>query len=214
MRKAIDLIAIIMFGVIVIYIASVVSSNVAAAQYAVSGFWGGWADSPKTSTIAFWIVLVYLGLVVLTCSLCWKSPLLVLAVLGAVSIMVLVNPSYSIYICYVMFGPGHFIGDLLMPITSFCGAVILGGQFAFENGYGWFVRLICVLLQLRASSLASCSPIRERRSQHRTEAQDLIAVTRSIIYCVMPRWIGSKKRWMTLNTGKFVTEITSSCVEI
>ena len=212
MRKAIDLIAIIMFGVIVIYIASVVSSNVAAAQYAVSGFWGGWADSPKTSTIAFWIVLVYLGLVVLTCSLCWKSPLLVLAVLGAVSIMVLVNPSYSIYICYVMFGPGHFIGDLLMPITSFCGAVILGGQFAFENGYGWFVRLICVLL--RASSLASCSPIRERRSQHRTEAQDLIAVTRSIIYCVMPRWIGSKKRWMTLNTGKFVTEITSSCVEI
>ena len=39
----------------------------------------------------------------------------------------------------------HFIGDLLMPIASFCGAVIFGGQFAFENGYGWFVRLICVL---------------------------------------------------------------------
>lgn len=145
MRKAIDLIAIILFGAMVVYIASVVSSNGAAAQYTVSGFWGGWVESPKTSTIAFWIVLVYLGLVVLTCLLCWKSPLLVLAVLGAVSIMVLVNPSYSIYICYVMFGPGHFIGDLLMPITSFCGAVILGGQFAFENGYGWFVRLICVL---------------------------------------------------------------------
>ena len=142
MRKAIDLIAIILFGAMVVYVASVVSSNGAAAQYTVSGFWGGWVESQKTSTIAFWIVLVYLGLVVLTCSLCWKSPLLVLAVLGAVSIMVLVNPSYSIYICYVMFGPGHFIGDLLMPITSFCGAVILGGQFAFENG---FVRLICVL---------------------------------------------------------------------
>ena len=89
--------------------------------------------------------LVYLGLVVLTCSLCWKSRLLVLAAMCAVSIMVFVNPSYSVYICYVMFGPGHFIGDLLMPIASFCGAVIFGGQFAFENGYGWFVRLICVL---------------------------------------------------------------------
>lgn len=134
MRKVIDLIAIFIFGAIVVYIASVVSSNGTAAQYAVSGFWGGWVESPKISTIAFWIVLVYLGLVVLTCSLCWKSPLLVLAVLGAVSIMVLVNPSYSIYICYVMFGPGHFIGDLLMPIASFCGSVIFGGQFAFENG--------------------------------------------------------------------------------
>lgn len=145
MRKVIDLIAIIIFGAIVVYIASVVSSNGTAAQYAVSGFWGGWAESPKTSTIAFWIVLVYLGLVVLTCSLCWKSPLLVLAAMSAVSIMVFVNPSYSVYICYAMSGPGHFIGDLLMPITSFCGSVIFGGQFAFENGYGWFVRLICVL---------------------------------------------------------------------
>ena len=69
MRKAIDLIAIVLFGAMVIYIASVVSSNGAAAQYTVSGFWGGWVDSPKASTVAFWIVLVYLGLVVLTCSL-------------------------------------------------------------------------------------------------------------------------------------------------
>ena len=70
MRKAIDLIAIILFGAMVVYIASVVSSNGEAAQYTVSGFWGGWVESPKTSTIAFWIVLVYLALVVLTCSLC------------------------------------------------------------------------------------------------------------------------------------------------
>lgn len=98
MRKAIDLIAIFIFGAMVVYIASVVSSNGAAAQYAASGFWGEWAESPKTSTIAFWIVLVYLGLVVLTCSLCWKSPLLVLAAMSAVSIMVFVNPSYSVYI--------------------------------------------------------------------------------------------------------------------
>lgn len=73
MRKEIDLIAIFLFGAMVVYIASVVSSNGAAAQYAVSGFWGGWVESPKISTIAFWIVLVYLGLVVLTCSLCWKK---------------------------------------------------------------------------------------------------------------------------------------------
>lgn len=145
MKRTIDLIAIIMFGAMVVYIASVVSSNGAAAQYIVSGFWGGWASSPKIATIAFWITLVYLGLVVLTCLLCWKTPLFVLAIISAVSIMVLVNPSSSIYVCYVLSGPGHFIGDLLMPTTSFCGVILFGGQFAFENGYGWFVRLICVL---------------------------------------------------------------------
>lgn len=47
MRKSIDLIAIFIFGAIVVYIASVVSSNGTAAQYAVSGFWADGRNLPK-----------------------------------------------------------------------------------------------------------------------------------------------------------------------